>query len=109
MRAGTWADRAEASWLSDELGGKPHVALACGHLSPPGRGPLAGAGYGYCRYHGVTRIAPGTEITSPGDAAPQRLPKAGTRSRPPRPRTPPRSTRSSCPRRPPTTPSRAPP
>jgi hypothetical protein len=67
MRAGTWADRAEASWLSDELGGKPHVALACGHLSAPGSGPLAGAGYGYCRYHGVTRIAPGAEITSPGD------------------------------------------
>ena len=56
MTAGTRADWAEASWLSGELRGKPHVALVCGHLSPPGSGPLAEAGYGCCRYHGVTRI-----------------------------------------------------
>jgi hypothetical protein len=68
MSAGTWADRAEASWVSGELRGKPHAALECGHLSPPGSGPLAEAGYGYCRHHGVTRFAPGAETSSPGDA-----------------------------------------
>ena len=56
MRTGTWAYWAEASWLDDGLRGKPHVALVGGPLSPPGSGPLAEAGYGYCRYHGVTRI-----------------------------------------------------
>ena len=56
MVTGTLADLAEADWVSDELGNKPHVTLGCGHLSRPGSGPLAEAGYGYCRYHGVTRI-----------------------------------------------------
>ena len=70
MRAGTRADWAEASWLSDELRGRPHVALACGHLSAPGSGPLAEAGFGYCRYHGVTRIGHGVAgHTPPGEAA----------------------------------------
>jgi hypothetical protein len=72
MRAGTWADWAEASWLSDELRGEPHVALACGHLSPHGSGPLAEAGYGYCRYHGVTRVGHCVAgYTPPGEAAAQ--------------------------------------
>ena len=44
-----------SEWVSDELRNQPHVTLACGHLSHPGSGPLAKAGYGYCRYHGVTR------------------------------------------------------
>jgi len=70
MRAGTWADWAEASWLSDELRSRPHIPLECGHLSPPGSGPLAEAGRGYCRSHGVTRIAPPAEITSPGNLYP---------------------------------------
>jgi hypothetical protein len=55
MVPGTPADLAEADWVSDELRNKPHVTLGCGHLSRPGNGPLAEAGYGYCRYHGVTR------------------------------------------------------
>lgn len=55
MVPGTRADLAEADWVSDELKNKPHVTLGCGHLSRPGSGPLAEAGYGYCRYHGVTR------------------------------------------------------
>jgi hypothetical protein len=50
--------RAEADWISDELRDKPHVTLRCGHLSRPRSGPLAGAGFGYCRYHGVTRFVP---------------------------------------------------
>jgi len=70
MKAGTWADWAEASWLSDELRGRPHITLECGHLSPPGSGPLAEVGWGYCRYHGVTRIVPPAEITSPGNRYP---------------------------------------
>ncbi len=55
MVPGTRAHLAEADWVSDELRNQPHVTLACGHLSHPGSGPLAKAGYGYCRYHGVTR------------------------------------------------------
>ena len=43
MVPGTRADLAEADWASDELRNEPHVTLA-------------EAGYGYCRYHGVTRI-----------------------------------------------------
>ncbi len=58
MVPGTLADLAEADWVSDELGSEPHVTLGCGHLSRPGSGPLAGAGFGYCRYHGVTRVVP---------------------------------------------------
>src|ERR1700722_1661507 len=58
MVPGTRADLAEADWVSDELRNEPHVALGCGHLSRPGSGPLAKAGFGYCRYHGVTRIVP---------------------------------------------------
>jgi hypothetical protein len=50
------ADRAEAAWRSVRAAGGPHAALACGHLSPPGSGPLAGAGYGYCPQHGVSRV-----------------------------------------------------
>ena len=70
MAAGTWAGWAGASWLSGELSRKPHLALTCGHLSPPGSGPLAEAGYGYCRYHGVTRIGHCVaEPVPPGEAA----------------------------------------
>lgn len=50
------ADHAEATWRDAELVGRPHLALECGHLSPPGTGPLAEAGYGYCHEHGVSRI-----------------------------------------------------
>jgi hypothetical protein len=50
------ADRAETAWRDDEAGSSPHLALACGHLSPPGSGPLAEAGYGYCPEHGVSAI-----------------------------------------------------
>jgi len=49
-------DRAEAAWRDAGLAGKPRVALACGHLSPAGSGPLAQAGRGYCPEHGVSRI-----------------------------------------------------
>jgi hypothetical protein len=51
MVPGTRAALAEADWASDELRNEPHVTLGCGHLSRPG-GSLAGAGFGYCRYHG---------------------------------------------------------
>jgi hypothetical protein len=58
MVPGTRAQRVEADWVSGKLRDKPHVALGCGHLSRPGGGPLAEAGFGYCGYHGVTRIVP---------------------------------------------------
>jgi hypothetical protein len=51
------ADQAEAAWRDSALEGRPHLTLACGHLSPTGNGPLAEAGYGYCDEHGVSRIA----------------------------------------------------
>ena len=72
MVPGMRAHLAEAGWVSDELKNKPHVTLGCGHLSRPGSGPLAEAGYGYCRYHGVTRI--GRYVAGhvlPGEAAGQ--------------------------------------
>lgn len=62
---GRWAARAEAEIRDGaiEASGGPHLKLACGHLSPPGSGPLAQAGHGYCSEHGVTRI-----ITEAADA-----------------------------------------
>ena len=56
------ADKAEAAWRDVRLAGSPHLALACGHLSPYGNGPLAQAGYGYCAEHGVSRI-----VSEPSD------------------------------------------
>jgi hypothetical protein len=57
------ADHAEAEWRDAGLAARPNVTLACGHLSPPGNGPIAQAGYGYCGEHGVSRI-----ITEAADA-----------------------------------------
>jgi len=52
-----WAERADADFRTSQLEDRPHLTLECGHLSPPGNGPLAEAGFGYCQAHGVTRIA----------------------------------------------------
>jgi hypothetical protein len=41
MVPGTWADWAEACWISGEFGDGPHVALGCG--------PIAQAGFGLRR------------------------------------------------------------
>ena len=37
--------------------GKPHITLDCGHLSPPGNGPLAQDGKGWFLAHGIVPIA----------------------------------------------------
>lgn len=58
--AGRWAAATLAGLRAAELAGEPHLTLACGHLSPPGNGPLAQSGYGYCPDHGVSRIAAGS-------------------------------------------------
>jgi len=50
------AGRACAELRDGRLKGRPHLVLACGHLSPPGNGPLAEAGWGWCDEHGVARI-----------------------------------------------------
>lgn len=55
------AGRAEAAWRDAALAGKPRLALACGHLTPAGDGPLAEAGFGYCDEHGVSRAVPAPE------------------------------------------------
>ena len=51
MVPGTRADLAEADWVSDELGNKPHVTLGFGHLSRPEFAPDA--------IGGVCHIRPG--------------------------------------------------
>lgn len=53
---GRWAAATLAELRDGTLEGKPHLTLACGHLSPHGNGPLAEAGYGYCGEHGISRI-----------------------------------------------------
>jgi hypothetical protein len=57
---GRWAAATLAELRDGTLEGRPHLSLACGHLSPRGNGPLAVAGYGYCDQHGVSRIVAAT-------------------------------------------------
>lgn len=60
----TWADRAEAILRDSSLQDRPHLVLACGHLSPPGSGPLAESGRGWCFEDGVQRIAASKDASS---------------------------------------------
>lgn len=66
----SWARAAEAELRDSDIraSGRPHVILDCGHLSLPGDGPLAQAGYGWCPAHGAAPITapevPGGSVSS---------------------------------------------
>jgi len=56
----SWASAVDADLRDSDIRafGRPHVVLGCGHLCPPpGGGPLAQSGYGWCLAHGEVPVA----------------------------------------------------